>query len=118
MNSLANTTRARKWQGYNSWRAKHRELDRARRLEKAAAKQAAYVANYSVHKMNKGRLPAAWATITIRMRDGAKVKLRIGETCHGLTVSPTAAGRRVAAVLRNFQAALDCACMNAGQRAA
>ncbi len=43
--------------------------------------------------------------VTIRCRDGETVKLRIHDGPHGLTMSPTMAGRKVAAVLANYRPA-------------
>jgi hypothetical protein len=98
--SLTSPT-ARKWQSYNRWRSKNRKLDQQRRLEKIAARKDVYVEGYTVPKISIPRT-SAYATIIIRMRDGTRSQFSIHELPHGLSVSPTLAGQKVAAVLANY----------------
>lgn len=93
---------ARKWQGYNRWRSKNRELDQQRRLEKMAERKESYVDGYTVPKVSIPRVKA-YATVIIRMRDGSRSQFSIHELPHGLSVSPTLAGQKVTAVLANYQ---------------
>jgi hypothetical protein len=43
--------------------------------------------------------------VTVRCRDGETVKMRIHEGPHGLTISGTDAGKRVAAIVKNYRPA-------------
>jgi len=47
--------------------------------------------------------PTPLFVVSIRCRDGERVSLLIHELPHGLSVSPTLAGRKVAAVLANYR---------------
>jgi hypothetical protein len=68
-------------------------------LENAQAKAAVYVASYTVTKVRRPRRKA-WAIVTIKLRDGRKSRMSIGETPWGLSISPTAAGKNVAQFLK------------------
>ena len=54
----------------------------------------------------KGKAAAPLFVVTIRCRDGASVRLRVHELPWGLSVSPTLAGRKVAAVLKHYRPAV------------
>lgn len=101
MSSFENT-KGNKWKRYNRWRAANRELDRKRRLEKQAAKQAVFVENYTVPKLSTPRKPRADFRIRIYLPDGSSTGFSISRGPFGLTVSPTLAGKKVACVLANF----------------
>ena len=88
---------ARKWQSYNRWRSSHRQLDAARRLEKKLASQAEYVENY-VNPYTPAPRVKAFATVTIEV-GGERVRFKIHKLPHGLSVSPTLAGKKVQKVL-------------------
>ena len=97
--SQVTSANSRKWQRYNRWRSNFRELDRLRRLERVAEKQRAFEAAQSPEIRAPVPRVKAWARISLRFRDGRSVTFAIHELPHGLTISPTLAGRKVAAVL-------------------
>ena len=90
----------RKWQAYNRWRAKHRALDRQRRLERLAERRAEFVAGYSVGPVAKPLIPEPVAIVRITFAGGKSASFRIRETPHGWSTSPTMAGRRVSELLK------------------
>lgn len=90
-----------RWKRYNRWRSANRALDRQRRLEKQAEKAAAFVAGYTVPKIAAPRKKAEFR-VRIYLPDGSSTGFRISRGPFGLTISPTLAGRKVAAVLANY----------------
>lgn len=95
---------ARKWQRYNRWRSKSRARDQERRLERIAQRKADYVAGYRVPRVPVPRLKAM-ATVIIVFDSGERVRFKVYRSAHGLSVSPTLAGKRVATVLKEYQPA-------------
>lgn len=93
---------ANKWKRYNRWRSANRAIDRQRRLERQAEKASAFVAGYAVPKIAKPRKPKADFRIRIYLPDGSSTGFSITRGPFGLTISPTLAGRKVAAVLANY----------------
>jgi len=92
------------------WRSKNCGLSsRARKFENMrSAKQRKRIDRAS-DTMADSILPctAALFTVSIRCRDGHSVSIRIHEhPCGGLTISPTRAGRKVAAVIQYYRPAI------------
>ena len=91
------------WAGYNRRRAKNRAADAARRRERAAQRQAEYVAAFQpgpapklVHKRHGFR-------VTVEcLDDHARVTFTALRTPFGLTIAPSLAGKKVATVLANY----------------
>lgn len=98
MPNRVTSAKGHKWQRYNRWRSKNRALARSLRLARIAARNAAAVANYRVPRCSRPRV-AAFAIVTVALRSGERLRFAIHELPHGLTVSPTLAGRRVQQVL-------------------
>jgi hypothetical protein len=95
----ATSATGRKWQRYNRWRSAHRELDRKRRLDRIAEKEATKALPPERPKCPMPRRPKAWARVRITFGDGTTTGFVIHESPFGLTISPTLAGRKVSAVL-------------------
>lgn len=99
-------TQLRKHYGLNRWR-----MSRFRfRANQRAAKKRIGIERAGrdepmpdVSHVATPRLPKALARVRIYFRDGTSAGFSIYETPFGLSVSPTLAGRRVAALLVNFQ---------------
>jgi hypothetical protein len=90
-----------KWKRYNAWRSQNRAVDRSRRLARFAEKKAAYLAGYVVPKCAVPRAPKAWARVRISFADGSSAGFSIRQGPHGLTISPTLAGRKLVTLLIN-----------------
>ena len=89
-----------KWSRYNAWRSRNRALDRERRLERIAAKQAAALETHTVPKVPIPRPAEAWCRVRLVFSDGSSAGFAIRETPWGLSISATLAGRKVAEVLK------------------
>ena len=92
--------KAGKWSRYNAWRSRNRALDRQRRLDRIAAKQAAALAAHTVPKVPVPRPTKAWCRVRLLFADGTSAGFAIRETPFGLSISATIAGRKVAEVLK------------------
>lgn len=107
MGKRVTSASGRKWQRYNRWRAENRAPDRKRRLEKAAERCADLKSEISDFKgtEKKGRRPTPLFVVTIRCRDGERVKLAVHDGPWGLRPCATLVGRKVAAVVANYRPA-------------
>jgi hypothetical protein len=92
---------ARKWQAYNRWRANSREIDRKRRLERIAQREAEALAA-PAPPIPKCKVPRvkAHASVRVRFADGTTAGFRVYMTPWG-TLNPcaTKAGRALAQIL-------------------
>ena len=97
------SAKARMWAGYNRRRAKDRAADAARRRERAAQRQAEYVAAFQPGPAPKLSRKRHGFRVTVEcLDDGSKSSFLTLQTPFGLTISPSNAGRKVACVLRNY----------------
>jgi hypothetical protein len=92
---------ASQWRAYNRWRANHRELDRQRRLERIAQREAESLAA-PPPPIPKCKVPRvkALARVRITFPDGTSTGFRVRRTPWG-TLNPcaTKAGRALAQLL-------------------
>lgn len=58
-----------KWSRYNAWRSRNRSLDRQRRLDRIAAKQAAALSAYTIPKIPAPRPAKAWCRVRLLFSD-------------------------------------------------
>lgn len=91
------------WRSQNSKRArKFANMRAAKKRKRLARNEAEPTLSDTSHTYVPRRVSPLF-TITIRCRDGAVERLRIYEGPFGLSVSPTLAGRKIAAVLGNYR---------------
>lgn len=94
------------------WRSQNNKLAIKRRNQRAAkerlrlARVAREAPMPETSAAWKGKASAPLFVVTIRCRDGESVRLAVHELPWGLSVSPTLAGRKVAAVLQNYRPAV------------
>jgi hypothetical protein len=93
------------WRSANNKRAKMFARKRAAKERKRLARVAREEPWPDVSHVARPASTPPLFIVTIRCRDGASCSMRIHETPHGLTISPTLAGRKVACVLANYRPA-------------
>lgn len=97
------SAKSRRWAGYNRRRAKDRAADAARRRERAAQRQAEYVAAFQPGPAPKLSRKRRGFRVTVEcLDDGAQSSFLALRTPFGLTISPSVAGKKVATVLANY----------------
>lgn len=91
------------WRSRNNRHAKFRANQRAakecKRLARVAREEPMPATAHCVMPPRLGPL----FVVTVRCRDGARVRLPIHELPNGLSISPTLAGRKIAAILANYR---------------
>lgn len=80
-------------------RANQRAAKERLRMERAAREE---TMPDTAH-VSKPRMQAAWARVRIYFRDGTSAGFSTHETPFGLSVSPTLAGQKTAAILANHK---------------
>lgn len=58
---------------------------------------------FAAQQSPRHHAPAPLFTITVRCRDGERVAFSTTEAVHGLTVSPTKCGAKIAAIIANYR---------------
>lgn len=97
------SAKARMWAGYNRRRAKDRAADAAHRRERAAQREAEYVAAFTPGKAPKLSRRRRGFRVTVECLDAvARSCLVTLRTPFGLTIPPALVGRKVACVLREY----------------
>lgn len=91
------SAKARQWQGYNRWRANHRELDRQRRLERISGQPRPEPCGPVPFKPKRAK---AWARVRIEFADGSRHSFSVRLGPFGLLPSPTTAGTALRRLLQ------------------